>query len=286
MTEKENFPILYHYCSYNTLLTILQNKTFRLCSIDLMNDYSEIKYGIECLKEIMLEQGFEEEKVAEAIHAVNSNVKSFSETREASSHGSFITCFSSVGDLNIPMWKMYGNDFCGVSIGFDLNKISYINKMYPINSAVAEHHIGCSNVFYNNIKSLLSQRLNSNLACYSNNYSSALLMASISMSSVMPFIKQEYFQYENEYRLVYREMSSSGTISTPHIQNIIKEVFYLKDDSIVKGFELEWGMEKIQPITDIILGPKFKGNEQDLKNYLDRLGYGDVPLKRSQITIR
>ena len=298
-------PILYHYCSYNTLLTILQNRTFRLTSIELMNDYSEIFYGSKLLVDIALKNGFITDSPQTYQRNIEGNARSvnkfYTNTQLEKYAGPYIMCFSEKGDGNIPMWKMYGDDFKGVSIGFDLNKIPNIKEHIndrvnnslcnalkldvPHNNVSYKYRIGLSAIIYTKeeLEQLYLLYYNGWSNLHKNNIQLRIKATIMSMAKIMPFVKSEYFYYEKEHRLAYMDPVRFEEETDKNIT----DVYYIKNNKIVKGYDLAWELENTEhPIVDITLGPAFVGDTEDLVLYLDKLGYKEIQIKQSAIPIR
>ena len=45
--------LIYHYCSLETFVQIIKNKTIRLSDLDKTNDYMEKRWGMELLQEAL-----------------------------------------------------------------------------------------------------------------------------------------------------------------------------------------------------------------------------------------
>lgn len=294
---------LYHYSSYNTLLTILKNRTFRLTSIELMNDFSEVSYGIQLLYDLLKEKGFslcQKPFFRESIDANARNLfleKDYIDTFR----GPYIMCFSTKNDGNIPMWKMYGDDFKGVSIGFNFNKVPMIynsllkrnndkhisenlKSFVPCNHVSYDYRIGLSNIIYSKqeVDQVLLRAYGIFESLHPKDTNTRMQAASIALAPLMSFIKSEYFKYEEEYRLAYIDPMPPG--GEHQKEKGVQKIYYLKDNCIVRGYELEWGTAN--PIESITLGPNFKGSIDELRKYLNLLGYPEIEIIKSGIPIR
>lgn len=92
LNEGNSITHLYRYTSLDTLISILNNRTYRICGIAGMNDKSEINY-------------FDDENIS---------------TKEVNSV--FLSSFSSLQD-DLTMWRLYGNDGEGVCLDFEVSEI-------------------------------------------------------------------------------------------------------------------------------------------------------------------
>lgn len=104
-------PVLYHYCSLETLLSIIQYKSLRLSDINTMNDYSEMHWAYE--------------KFIEAVNLVREHYEDayFDFLDVSIGHTQLntlmlVACFSTDGDV-LSQWRAYGDNGMGVAVGFD-----------------------------------------------------------------------------------------------------------------------------------------------------------------------
>ena len=109
-------PILYHYCSLETFLSIIQFKSLRLSDINTMNDYSEMHWAYE--------------KFVEAVNIVREHYEdSYFDFLDLSiGHTQLntlmlVACFSTDGDV-LSQWRAYGDNGLGVAVGFDSQMMS------------------------------------------------------------------------------------------------------------------------------------------------------------------
>jgi hypothetical protein len=120
--------ILYHYCSIETFMTIIENKTIRLSNIFKMNDFSEVMYVLEFLGTALNEEykknpfpfNYKSIDNSQAFDQIVSDIKkSINEVK----YVSYIACFSESED-DLEQWSRYGDAGKGVAIGYD-GKILY-----------------------------------------------------------------------------------------------------------------------------------------------------------------
>ena len=123
LREKDDQTVLYHYCSPETFLEIIKNKTIRFSDINLLNDEEEGRYGYGVFLEaanLMLENskpdfidGFDiafVDLVDGAWHNMGFRLSSF------------LSCFSTDGD-SLGQWRAYAADAEGFAIGFRASRI-------------------------------------------------------------------------------------------------------------------------------------------------------------------
>ena len=99
------------------------------------------------------------------------------------------------------------------------------------------------------------------------------------LASLVPFIKSKYFKFEDEYRLAYHP----PCIPNSPDDEGIKTIHYLKDNKIVRGFELKWGNQN--PIKSITFGPNFKGDIVELKKHMKLLEFPEIEFYKSNIPV-
>lgn len=121
----------YYYCSLSTFLNIIKNKQVYLSDPLKMNDSLEIKWYLEKLNNearALNRQEFDLpdsifEKMKSRSH-LDFTFEEFMEKLDSRGQRSiYISCFSKNPDL-LSQWRAYAEDGTGVSIGFDLNKLS------------------------------------------------------------------------------------------------------------------------------------------------------------------
>jgi len=123
MLIQSNTPnTLYHYCSVETFMKIIENKTIRLSNIFKMNDYTEIIHILSYLNEDMLIEAYkklpfhftykgkeDEDAFIDIIYDIN---------KEFQPSLTYISCYSECSD-DLGQWRAYGDDGKGFAIGFD-----------------------------------------------------------------------------------------------------------------------------------------------------------------------
>lgn len=221
---------IYKYTSWNNLSRICSDNTIAMASVLGMNDSSEYFYANEFLKQ----------------HGVESPL-------ELSDHyligaNTFITSFSLLKD-DLTMWRLYGNDANGISLGFKvadslpdgffLAPISYAekDKSHPKLELVAEmQKMQISNLRFRFERFYLWQN----------------------------FFKPYDYKIEKEIRLLYTESKAlSGLNWSKNKEGMITGVKLFEIDYCDKKYPL-YPLE----LKKIILGPEFdrkQENEEILK---------------------
>ena len=98
-------PTLYHYCSLQTAMSIICGSKLWLGSLHFMNDYLEMNFLAELVREKHRESSGD--SLPAQVHY-----------GPAAFPGPFAICFSENGDL-LSQWRAYGDDGAGVALGFN-----------------------------------------------------------------------------------------------------------------------------------------------------------------------
>lgn len=300
--------VLYHYCSTDAFLSIIQNKSLWLSDAKKTNDSSELKYIFEFFKSTIDEilKSYGEKYSSEIKDTVRQIAHStmygliYEKALIAKYKKSFICCFSEAKDL-LSQWRAYGNDGNGVAIGFSSDMLSHI---------VCDETYGFTKVIYKEkiMKDFLNKALVNNLqwamdSCIDEmkdeKVDAQALFAQVSMIIVSIWqegfvFKHSSFREEKEWRL-YKYMASTnchfdegvddygyaGFLDGAFADN--KEYMgeftrsHLKyrssSNNIHPYFEIGFDNCKERMIKQIVLGPKCNINELDLKLLLAQNKY-------------
>lgn len=260
--------ILYHYCSVDTLLSILQNNSLRLSDVEKSNDYAERKWMTNIIKQefikIVNQKGLAElnKKVVFGFSNLIENFEVYSKI--------YASCFSVEGDL-LSQWRAYASDGYGVSIGFSSDILEMVNNhLYGIQlkpiiySTKKQKEYGKLQA-----KKILDLLLKGDFL-----YHAMSEVFENDLASICCY-KNPAFSEEKEWRLCIA-LSPACRIDTkanydPFIMSEIK--LYSNQKEIVTYLDLDFSKVKNKIITEIILGPKCKISINDLKQNLFVLGY-------------
>jgi len=100
--------LLYHYCSTQTGLAILQSRTFRLSALSAANDSMEGRVLGRVFSQLLSGSGLP----SEVVDVASVIVEGYPDSTEG-----FAFCLSEKGDL-LSQWRAYSRDGLGMSIGF------------------------------------------------------------------------------------------------------------------------------------------------------------------------
>lgn len=114
--------VLYHYCSLDSFFNIIKNKCFWLSHPKFMNDLSEYTYSRNLLMNFVDNYNEQNNKSSKLITKIKERLKNFESLTDDPDYNKlpFFCCFSKKNDC-LPMWKFYGGDNVGISIGLEYN---------------------------------------------------------------------------------------------------------------------------------------------------------------------
>lgn len=169
----------------------------------------------------------------------------------------FLISFSEKGDV-LSQWRAYANDGAGVSIGFSKAFLERIENT------------GLKLITYGPPSSSIKEEIDNFLA---NGKAKDALNILIDNA---PLIKNPAFSEEKEWRLLQ---------SSPYSENKVK--WRSSRNRLVPYVELELGNStNINPIDEIILGPKNETPENYIKDFMESIGFSGVTIKKSKASYR
>ena len=310
--------LIYHYTSLNALYEIIKTKSLLLPTLHGMND--------------PLEGGYKPDKFISDLdfdmypQKVNENTKQFFKLlfillknnkkqfiKNCKNKTAAYSLSFSTKEDNISHWERYGNNMKGVCIAFDLDELELLNP--PLGYEIylrkiiykdedRRKYIRASIVnLYNEINKSIGTNKQENFIeiikknCVPN-------LAGIYLS-VHFFIKNEYWNEEDEIRLLYDEQAWKDTL------NLLKKIVLNGGTDLIEAYNqnhLSLGLDKteyhcfstIRPckrlslnqvwsedlIPKIIIGSKSTQNLTDLKLFLKANDLGKTKICESKIRIR
>lgn len=282
-----DIPILYHYCSVDAFMKIIESKTLWLSDLSHANDYFELMWGIKKLLERCQRK-----------YSYNIDVSDLKKLYNK--HSYYAICFSEKSDL-LSQWRGYANDGKGVSIGFNLNNMKVMKK-YPHPGQHLLESIGCEKMIYknneqNNIIDLFIEDIHKKLR---NIEDSPPMPPEIlwpllvqNFADYIPFFKNHSFTEENEWRLVFRDFYMPVFVELNKTTEIYKPLgnikYYSKNDNITNYVEYSFQEYiKSNVIVEINLGPKCKLEKEFTEYFLSNNGYNakKINVKASSASYR
>jgi len=290
----ENIPeILYHYCSIPSFFSIIRNKSLWMCNGLNMNDKYDSRYS-ELVAYDWLEavgQKTNDIEKKKFCCMCNEILLNYHIERPVP----YITSFSDNGDL-LSQWRAYASQGTGVCIGFESIKLfeySVDNPdsfLFPFND-VNKDDIILINVEYskerieNTIEKLFDMFFNIYLESEKNTTTleeiAILFCGSIYRDSAL--YKHSGFQEEREWRFISHRIShfSNTQIAANTDTNIEFECINGNIKShLTLDLQKNWNDGLIR---NIILGPKFNGNEFDFRFFIAQNFSYEIDIKKSTI---
>ncbi|WP_070001132.1 DUF2971 domain-containing protein [Cellulosilyticum sp. I15G10I2] len=317
---------IYHYCTIDTFLAIIQNKTIRLSDLNKTNDYMEkkwanklIAYALkEQLEEYEIDMDLEEDYWYD--EQANNHLRYYKKEIERVLYDEspiLISCFSEEKD-KLSQWRAYGQDGEGVAIGFNYKLLTQLKD--------GEYNIFIEKVIYreNDQKKRLAGLIDATIyyvdrlyrkmsAKFFDNFNDFFKDEFDTFCEVLAediwrvgcIIKNPAFSEEKEVRIIYNPQLPNrevvGDISLKEAKDYfeqVKEVEKFKirplainyrNNQLVTSCDIDFSAlinEKI--INEIFLGPKSTLKEDDLYYFLLSKGYeaNDIKISRSEATYR
>lgn len=257
---KEQTDIVYHYCSVEAFLNIIQNAKLWLSDIYKSNDTQEF---------IWLRNQINK-KIKEEINQINQNTldiwDAFSSIDDGGIEGTYAVCFSENCD-QLSQWRGYAQDGCGMAIGFSKKELKNLKR---------EHFLSFGKVIYDEKKQekFIDKIINENLIKMKNKII-ANVAIELNMNYQFDFLlyKNPSFKEEQEWRMI----TMSNFLQKNHIN--LNEVefsspkFRENNGKIISYLEMDFSKIKKKLIKEIWIGPKSKVTENDINKLLNFYDY-------------
>lgn len=273
--------LVYHYCSPQTFLQIIENKCIWLSSTNNMNDFAEgalVTKALEmvlAMKPLVYGQAW-----CDAVwrHYVNNLAPKY------------IICFSKNKD-SLSQWRAYAKDGEGVSIGFDDEKFGAKGAFMHANTKI-EESLCISDVQYKDYLDIQDELMLESenargkyLQDPNGIEKSSVLFASYCLALAMK-IKNQAFKEEAERRLVYSvRLHKRSEFEKVEVINPIGDIKHrISNGYLTSYFELPF--PERGAIKEIVLGPRNKFHDIDMRNFLGLNELEDVKFSRSSATYR
>lgn len=271
--------ILYHYCSNEAFHSIVSNREIRLSSLSLSNDSME---G-QIVKREFLNLAKDERVSNEQIEELKQILSDYTQNVDGLGF-----CLSEEGDL-LSQWRGYANDAYGVSIGFSkeyLELLSNSLKLDPLSEPTESpraHSFNLEKVIYkpedqklhltptyNKIKELFDKGVFKYPAT-EEDFGAFIPLASLITS--LYSLKSLAFREENEWRII--------SLLFNYAENPEACLFYPCSNKIKPYRSYPLTVLGINPIDEIILGPKNSTPMHVIDSFLRQNGFVDVKVSKS-----
>jgi len=282
---------LYHYCPAPSFLSIIQNRSIWLSSLTQSNDSME---GL-LLKNTFLELFQNQNHSKEVIKRIQLSIDILNEIIDGLGF-----CLSRNGDL-LSQWRGYASDGEGFSIGFSKDYLTALEKslnpkvpgfkLLKVSYKSEEHKKALMPVF-NEIRStiestpiskprptlltLASPDLYESKMAEFDKLLKVIQKKTLKVLPQLFALKHQAFSEEKEFRLV---------------SHLIKDTedscqFHTSNNKIIPHREFKLIDLSINPVVEIILGPKNQTPDYVIKKLLNSHGFQHTNIKRSSATYR
>lgn len=261
---------LYHYCSADTLLKILQSRTLWASSLSAANDWMEGKWLLEVFEKRLIQVGAAPERAAV--------IRRLYETG-ASNYEALAICFSERGDV-LSQWRGYADDGQGFAIGFREGFVQ----------AVVDPNTGQGSPFY---YAKIDYETEDQLKRIPETIDFALSMSkrdlhpseveipwsdlSEEFQTALFSCKNPAFDEEREHRIFLP--INMHPDATPHLPTGIS--FRASGSNLAPYFSVPFPSGLANPIEEIVVGPRNPTSDLHIKWALDSCGYTNVKISAS-----
>lgn len=312
MTNKKNTvpKLIYHYCSIEAFLSIIQNGELYLSTTKYMNDYMESKWLSSLIKKL------DHKYRANAYYTFIFEAQYLISRYTA---GIYMACFSSHKDM-LSQWRGYANNGGGIAIGFDtkilatsnpeeyndvfnlsLKKVIYdsdqqnkiiIEMISKFKVAIEDAFAICRSQFKVEKrlstlrKSLRLKDIIEGKEEFKNPIDKVTCEFAQNLIVLSWLFKNYAFHEEGEYRLCH--FPNFGFLNSPTInkQLMLGELIpKIVGNKIKTHYPLNFSDNK-PVIKEIILGPTCQTDKDIIKFTLEKYGFGHVKISKSTATYR
>ncbi|GEM_PF-796513 len=316
---------IYHYCSADTFMAIIQNKTLRLSDLNKTNDYMEKRWANKLIVSVLQEKLNEYDinmKLEEDYwynEQSNNHLQYYKKEVERVLYDEspvLITCFSEERD-KLSQWRAYGQDGIGVAIGFNYKVISLLDDKREM---VIEKVIYKENMQKERLGQLIESviiyiqnmfeedkvRVSDDFNMYfEDEFDSFCEVLVDYIGQVGCIIKNPAFSEEKEVRIIYNPKLPNreilGDIQLNEAKNYFEKVkeiseykikplkFYNRNNQLVAFCDIDFSELIYKPIiNEIIIGPKSQLKESDVYYFLLSNGFdaNSINISKSKATYR
>ncbi|CAI0847524.1 Protein of uncharacterised function (DUF2971) [Serratia quinivorans] len=268
--------LVYHYCSPQTFLHIIENNKIWLSSSNNMNDSAEGEWFSSAYHDYLKQNrerfgiGFCD--AAEYKFSINN-------------HPKYITCFSKDGD-SLSQWRAYAQNGEGVVLGFDDTKLGAKGQFpYPnSDSAISLVMIDIEYQTKEGIFQLLDDifsKCQDELDEKKRSFDFAAMSLGFYLS-----VKNPAFHEEKEKRLIFSPLFNFDKNEQLYtVRNSVGELKHrISNGYLTSHFEYDINIK--EALKEIILGPRNKFSDHDVNNLLGFNGLKKITVKKSAATYR
>jgi len=268
--------IIYHYCNVEAFRAIIQNKTLWLSSVYNLNDYKEIHWIKDKVK-----QRIEQLKTKDNF----SKYKAFEKYYITQLPNVYIASFSRGDDL-LSQWRAYANDGFGVAIGFNTDYFKDNNLVHTTEVLYDEKQQESE------ISDILSplERIDDDFDFESASFELICKEIVSKINNLSAKSKNELFKEEQEVRLIHSPIIIDDKQNEKFIfkNNLSDMKFRSVCGNLIPYFEMKFEkkIDNTPAIVEIIKGPKNKFIDEEVKIFLASNGFYSVKIKGSKSSYR
>lgn len=293
--------IVYHYCSVESMVSILSNNCIWMSDSKKTNDRTEINWILNNVNQVFEESiekykkkydGIIYQKIRDIIYEfIRIDILRYPDFMQRD----YLVCFTTKGDM-LSQWRAYGNNGCGVSLGFDTKYLSVLKQHYGYDFIKVIYMENPKHVLHKFVDAHLESIL---LSCIGKNSIEQEIIDIRRQIYVIAYdayqygyrIKNYNFKEEDEWRLhkkvlnFHKDESDNGEydelIDAIFTDNRVGEYtrsklkYRTNECDIISYLELGFEEIKTKILKEVILGPKCKIDKLDLKIFLTENGYID-----------
>lgn len=262
--KNEKAEIVYHYCSLEGFLSIIQNASLWMSDISKSNDCLESIY-IRNKIQNRIKCGLEVD--SENLHAQETGYRISGELDD--SMLAYVVCFSERRDC-LSQWRGYADDGKGISVGFCKKKLELLPK-------IMHHNLSFSKVIYDeNQQEKYVNKVAEEI--FRNMEFKGIGLAGIEFNSnhrdEFAIYKNPSFEEEREWRLILNSFPKWEEIKVGDM-SFTEPSFRISEGQLISYVELSFANVKSDFVKEIWIGPKSKVELRDIKHVLKRYGYYD-----------
>ena len=284
--EKEN--LVYHYCSGDAFLSIIENNAIRMSDITMSNDSLEIGWIIHHIrKEFDLLYNKSSVELKSRRNCLYDFLEKFIDyyfvnTSNATEVGFvfYVACFSGGRD-KLSQWRGYADDGKGFSLGFDTNMLSRMKT-----SQLKYYTVNYDRVTYSEHEQVAKvDEILCDLFCQLDELNNQWNYEGVAktfkeafdrLHTEAVYMKNPFFEEEKEWRLV-KYHYGSNELNDPIllvVNNSKKSDYHINfksgDGRIISYFDLKFDKGILK---SVMLGPKNQSSISDITLLLKRYGY-------------
>ena len=265
--------IWYHYCSAESFMSIIKNKTLRLCDILHMNDKTELLHGERLFDDILKDatiDDFKKEAIRSIYYAIRERMV-------------LLAMSFSANEDQLSQWRGYADDAKGFCIGFEA---IHFNNL-PVHLLQIEYDIEAQRRLILDYLCDIESRFPDDLDFDVNDADSIA-----NLQELFSSMKDSSVSEEKEFRVLHAiGEKEDRTLYDSFLDGGYKEYikggveFKLVSNTPVPYVDIYYTIGNTQmPIKNVVIGPKNRSEVSDIEHFLRTNGIKDVMVCKSKST--